>query len=373
MSSSLADQWLGTFTGTNNGFAMLDLDAVGDQLLGSAYAYENAADVFHSYVPIKVGSSSDRFETKTSVHAVDPYAPRLTNPAEIPDGSFGNEISIVAERHGESLNVKWTTDLGTEGEAELIRSQAALPSQVQPEAEIIDWHSFQAQVEECFSQPRRYVFRGQSAPWRLRTAFHRTSRKDLWRYWHEDIPRIRRAVVGKISQSFRFNEPEEMGAFLHLLQHHGFPTPLLDWTYSPFIAAFFAYASARPDISGKRPVRIFMFDAQEWQRDFTQVHHVTLCRPHFSLIEPLALANDRALPQQSLASITNLDDVETYIRFREREKGKTYLRVFDLAATDRLDVLSRLSLMGISPGSMFPGLEGICQEFRERNFGPRPW
>lgn len=373
MSSGLAGQWIGPFSGTNNGLAMLDLDEVGDRLEGSAYAFDAVPNTYHSYVQIKVERQAESFEISAPIHPVDPNFPVLVQPANVPDGSFGKFVTVAAKLNGDTLNVSWETDLGTVGEAKLQRSKAAEPSQLQPEAEVVDWSTFQDRVDECVENPRRFVFRGQSAPWRLRTAFHRTSRKDLWRYWHDDIPRIRGAVVGKTNQHFRFGKPEEMGAFLHLLQHYGFPTPLLDWTYSPYVAAFFAYASARPEINHDKPVRIFMFDAQEWQKDFQQVLHVTLCQPHFSLIEPLALGNDRALPQQSLASITNLDDVERYIRWREKEEKKTYLRVFDLAAEDRLDVLARLSLMGISPGSMFPGIEGVCREFRERNFGPRPW
>ena len=112
-----------------------------------------------------------------------------------------------------------------------------------------------------------------------------------------------------------------------------------------------------------------MFDAKKWREDYPQFSNFTLCSPHFSLIEPLAIGNVRALPQQSMATITNIDDIEGYLKLSEAKSGKQYLRVFDLKASDRTSVLNQLNLMGISPGSLFPGIEGVCHEFKDRHFG----
>ncbi|CAG9185981.1 FRG domain-containing protein [Cupriavidus pampae] len=43
---------------------------------------------------------------------------------------------------------------------------------------------------------------------------------------------------------FVFNARPDEYSYLVYLRHHGFPSPLIDWTRSPYIAAFFAYSDA---------------------------------------------------------------------------------------------------------------------------------
>jgi hypothetical protein len=75
------------------------------------------------------------------------------------------------------------------------------------------------------------------------------------------------------------------------------------------------------------------------------------------------------VPQQALSSFTTVDDIETYIRSKEEISGKLYLEVIDLPLRERDHVIRELRLMGITQGSLFPGLDGACEELRERFFG----
>ena len=59
--------------------------------------------------------------------------------------------------------------------------------------------------------------------------------------------------------------------------------------------------------------------------------------------------------------------METYIRSRETDTKK-YLQMIDLPVRERKRVIRELSYMGITAGSLFPGLDGACEELAERNF-----
>lgn len=225
----------------------------------------------------------------------------------------------------------------------------------------------------CSSLPeRRFVFRGQDSTAKLRTSFHRTGKTDLYRYATQTLPNAYRALSGKTNQVFSPRDPDLHAAFLNLLQHHGFPTPLLDWSESPFIAAYFAFSKPRPDhVDHDLPVRVFCFDRQAWEGDWSPVAYLTHVGPHVSTLYPLSIENPRAGPQQALSMVTNLDDIEDYIGARSEQRGATYLYAIDLPYAERHEALKDLAMMGITQGTLFPGLDGICSDLRDRFFGRR--
>ncbi|HVP47860.1 MAG TPA: FRG domain-containing protein [Bryobacteraceae bacterium] len=248
------------------------------------------------------------------------------------------------------------------------RSKADKPSELLPLNQ--QWQEYKEHVAGL--EHRRYLFRGQNRPWRLRTAFHRTGRADLSRFLTEDIQLLHRHLSARTRHLFNLQIADENGAFFNLIQHHGYPTPLLDWTYSPYVAAFFAYRgisndnAARADPNNK--VRIFLFDQAQWRADWPQPVLLTAARRYLSFLEVIAIENERMIPQQSASTVTNIDDIESYIKTMGDAKRETYLGAIDLQIGDCKQVIRELGYMGVTAGSLFPGLDGACEELRERNF-----
>jgi hypothetical protein len=243
------------------------------------------------------------------------------------------------------LKLSWKSDIGVEGNCALTKLAAGQPSELSPLKR--NWREYKEYVASFKGQ--NYLFRGQTEPWRLRTSFHRAGRADVSRFVREDIPVLHRHLSARTKHLFNRVNPEENGAFFNLIQHHGYPTPLLDWTTSPYVAAFFAYRGiSNEKAATSKPtdvVRILVFDYTKWKTDFNQVPFFDPAFLHFSVAEFIAIENERMIPQQAASTVTNIDDIESYIRSKESAE-KSYLWAIDLPVSERKEVGNDLRYMG---------------------------
>jgi FRG domain len=193
----------------------------------------------------------------------------------------------------------------------------------------------------------------------------------MQRFVFRDIPALSRHLSARTKHVFRLEEQNDFGAFVNLIQHHGYPTPVLDWTYSPYVAAFFAFRGITNRQAAEAPaeakVRILVFDSAAWMRYLEPVVQLVHPKLFVTVREFAGIENERMIPQQAASTVSSVDDIETYIRSKETE-GRSYLRAIDLPVCERKQVIRELSYMGITAGSLFPGLDGTCQELAERYF-----
>ncbi len=366
-------QWTGRYQGTNSGYLVIDIDDVGTYYEGVACAYDDDKSLPDACVyirtPDKRTTIAQRMEVKPiHLHTGVPVTWSQFAAEFKPNAIFPNFVDVKIKLEGDVLSISWVSNVETTGSATLQRTQAAAATEYTPVQEVNCWEDFKTFV--CGLEHRRYIFRGQSQPLRLRTSYHRTGRAYLPRFIDLDIKTLHRHLSQRTSHVFNLANPDENGAFFNLVQHHGYPTPLLDWTFSPFVASFFAYHRRKNSEAASHPddkVRIFVFDQKLWRETFEQLMHLTWRKPHFSLMEFVAIDNGRLIPQQSISSVTNIDDIESYIRSKETPE-RQFLRIIDLPLSERPKVMKELSVMGITAGSLFPGFDGACEELRERFF-----
>ena len=250
---------------------------------------------------------------------------------------------------------------------------------------------------------QRWAFRGHaSASWRLKTTIERIEdeyrdnfRSDAEEYILRTFKRRAHHYLSNLPK----DDTDEL-EWLALMRHHGAPTRLLDWTRSPYVAAFFATAEARPnepsavwaiDIAAVRneaiellssadsinvsPTKAFSFSEREI---FNSVFMAQTLPAIVAPVQPFK-TNERVTSQQSLFLCPNStmfgfefalkqvlsSDHDRMHEEYEKEFGPDQIatpeRLFKLviAPSARQEILRELHRMNITYATLFPGLDGF--------------
>lgn len=362
-------QWLGSYEGNASGAVMIDIDDAGDHYEGTACILpeDRSLPAAVAYFDTE-NKAGNHYDVDAFVNAVDPKGLRQVDWDEIknqfgPGISFSKKLGAKITVSGDLLSMDVKSESGSFF-ATAKRSQVGEVSSVH--GQLMSWSDFKGHVSGLGRAG--YIFRGQQKTWSLCTSFHRKGRFRIDKFVNGDVKQLYQRIAGVTPHLFDLSVPDHNGAFFNLLQHHGYPTPLLDWSYSPYVAAFFAFRSWPIGYSGGEVARIYFFNMKEWRRRYDQIQMLNPVFPHLSVAEFISINNPRLVPQQSLTTATNVHDIEEYVREKEKDSGVEFLYAADIPASEREGAMEDLRFMGITAGSMFPGIDGICEELREKNF-----
>jgi hypothetical protein len=168
-------------------------------------------------------------------------------------------------------------------------------------------------------------------------------------------------------------------------QHHGVPTRLLDWTYSPLIAAFFA---TRPAEGRDQDRAIWRLDWQRVHRHFNlpplalqiqdlaavfgeeQAHALSPTKLFSSrgprafacMIEPPSL--DQRIAAQSATFTLCSTTSQSFDQFLSDQGLGDALAKYIIPADELARVRDQLDLVGIDERRLFPDLDGVAKAIR---------
>jgi hypothetical protein len=222
------------------------------------------------------------------------------------------------------------------------------------------WEAYKSNVTEGLfgAEPfnrGRYLFRGHgSADWPLMSSFDRWfaatgQRRNRIKKWEEMFKVFQREAEGADLDP---NFWTDVASAYALAQHHGLPTRLLDWTESPYVAAFFAFASIPASAAPPQSVAVWALDTENavWNNemgvDILNVpgHRNERLRNQFGRFTLLKAQTDSL--ESFLAGINDIDNPLTkfVVPSKEARKG-----------------LAELEIMGISYSRILPGLDGAAR------------
>lgn len=245
-----------------------------------------------------------------------------------------------------------------------------------------DWQSLLS-VRREFDEA--WLFRGQPSPMPLATTLERACER--FEVPASAIPAVERQMIREFRRRYTGrHRPLILSDTLYcmaLMQHHGAPTRLLDFTYSFYVAAYFALEKSGDDpvmwcVNGRwcRDIsaRVAGHEhilARENVRDEGSFRALFMADPPYRLVlpeNPFPL-HRRLIIQQGVFACPGdvtapfLDN----LRLAEGSSSEVLLKLrlaFDSAARRR--ALAELAQMNIDRASLFPGLDGFAQSLELR-------
>ena len=180
------------------------------------------------------------------------------------------------------------------------------------------------------------------------------------------INHFRLAIRGR-----RGANPKDLGIYetWALGRHYGLRTPLLDWTTSPYVAVFFAFAERYdPNVKNRRVYCLKRNKIEQDERYQVPAEGISVLPIEdfgsLAFYSPLTDENPRLISQAGLFTVSrNEHSVQDWVRTHYGGQTDWMLMQIDIDADaeGRAGLLRRLNQMNINHATLFPDIEGAAR------------
>lgn len=143
-------------------------------------------------------------------------------------------------------------------------------------------------------------------------------------------------------------QPENEIQWLTLAQHHGLPTRLLDWSFSPLVACFFAVKE-----NLEKDGAVYLYEAREYKRE----EKINIAKLDKTVV---------FLPSHGSKRITAQSGAFTLHPNSHPEIGEPAITKFIIPSKLKPTFIKCLSKYGINNSTIFPDLDGLCAHIKQQ-------